>query len=60
MIDKNQEIELDLTKRDGIKESVLKTMAQNSLRTIALAYKDISMKEYRSILRKIDEDAYIV
>lgn len=41
---------LDLNKRDAIKEQILKHMAQNSLRTIALGYKDMSMAEFRRAL----------
>jgi magnesium-transporting ATPase (P-type) len=44
MLDKDsKEIDLDLSKREKIKDSVLKSMAQNSLRTIALGYRDLTM-----------------
>jgi magnesium-transporting ATPase (P-type) len=48
MLDKgNQVVELDLNKREKLKDTVLKTMAQQALRTIALAYKDLTYEEYK-------------
>lgn len=45
IIDKNQkDVDLDLTKRENIKDGVLKPMAQKALRTIGLGYKDLSMQ----------------
>lgn len=37
---------LDLSMINSIKDQTLKHMAQNALRTIALAYKDLSYEEF--------------
>lgn len=42
-IGKDQLVDLDLTKREKIKDEIIKRMAQGSLRTIALGYKDLSI-----------------
>ena len=42
MIEKNSEIvDLDISKREKIKESILKQMTKSAFRTLALAYKDM-------------------
>lgn len=47
MIDKQDpSVDLDISKREKIKENILKQMARESLRTIGLGYKDISYEEF--------------
>lgn len=57
MIDKgNQVVDLDLNKREKMKDTTLKNMAQQALRTIALAYKDLSFEEYKRQLPEEEVD----
>lgn len=56
MVEKNNKhTDLDLSMRDKIKEDILKKMAQDALRTIAIGYKDISYSEYRKWVPEDDQ-----
>ena len=48
---------LQFQKRQNLKDTTLKGMATKSLRTIALAYKDIEFDEFKSQLKIIEESA---
>lgn len=41
--------------QEAIKENVVRVMAQQALRTIALAYKDISYEQFRAIQQHIED-----
>jgi magnesium-transporting ATPase (P-type) len=47
-------VNLDLNMITSLKEKTLRHMAQSALRTIALAYKDISYAEYQKCLGEED------
>mmetsp|Transcript_24381 Transcript_24381/g.23984 ORF Transcript_24381/g.23984 Transcript_24381/m.23984 type:complete len:103 (+) Transcript_24381:1471-1779(+) len=50
-IEKDQkQVEIDLSKREHLKDVVLKQMAKKALRTIALGYKDITMEQYKDLI----------
>lgn len=50
MIDKHGHIaDLDISKREKLKEQVLKQMSSQALRTIAIGYKDMSYQDFRKL-----------